>query len=191
MQFCYGKSKDKASQGKITITQQINSSNLSLGPRAARFARYRAGKGQPRASVTANRPWSPSRRPQPRTERGAPGAQSTQAHVGTFGPQSPPPRSTGPCSGREASPRFPSPARPPPVGAPEHEGHPVTFSSAPGGLGFSSSSWTSMIPQAAQPEGHRRPSGRTHRTAGHGRRMGRVPGQAPRRPQLPRARPRD
>lgn len=83
LQFCYGKSKDKASQGKITITQQINSSNLSLGPRAARFARYRAGKGQPRASVTANRPWSPSRRPQPRTERGAPGALSTKAHVGT------------------------------------------------------------------------------------------------------------
>lgn len=50
---------------KITIAQQINSSNLSLGSGEARFARYGAGKGQPRAALTANRP--PSRRPRPRT----------------------------------------------------------------------------------------------------------------------------
>lgn len=56
LQLCNAKSKDKAAQGKITIAQLINSSNLSLGPREARFARYRAGKGQPRASVTANWP---------------------------------------------------------------------------------------------------------------------------------------
>lgn len=68
LQFWNVKSKDKAALGKITIAQQINSSNLSLGPGAARFARYEAGKGQPRAAVTANRPLS--RRPNPRTPRG-------------------------------------------------------------------------------------------------------------------------
>lgn len=67
LQFWNVNSKDKAALGKITIAQQINSSNLSLGPDAARFARYKAGKGQPRAAVTANRPLSG--RPSPRTRR--------------------------------------------------------------------------------------------------------------------------
>lgn len=58
LQFRKAKSKDKAALGKITIAQQINSSNLSLGPGAARFARYKAGKGPLRAAVTANRPLS-------------------------------------------------------------------------------------------------------------------------------------
>lgn len=42
-----------------------------------------------------------------------------------------------------------SPAGRPPVGAPEHEGHPVTFSSAPGGLGFSRSRRTGVILQTS------------------------------------------
>lgn len=68
LQFRNAKSKNKAARGKITIAQQINSSNFSLGPGAARFARYKARKGQLRAAVTANRPLS--RRPRPRSPPG-------------------------------------------------------------------------------------------------------------------------
>lgn len=64
--------KTKAALGKkITIAQQINSSNLSLGSGEARFARYKAGKGQPRAAQTANRPRPP--RPAPRARAAPPG----------------------------------------------------------------------------------------------------------------------
>lgn len=81
---------------KITIAQQINSSNLSLGSGEARFARYGAGKGQPRAALTANRP--PSRRPRPRTRGAPPGG--TVGGWRSEGRGRPPPRS--PCPARSS-----------------------------------------------------------------------------------------
>lgn len=113
---------------------------MSLGPRAARFARYKAGKGQSRASMTANRPLSPTRRAPPRMHAAwgpaSHGAQNTQPPCGRLGTSEPAQVHTSspdvrptPDSRVEESAR--SPARRPPVGAPEHEGHPATFSLPP------------------------------------------------------------
>lgn len=90
--------------------------------------------------MTANRPLSPTRRPPPRRHAAwvpaSHSAQNTQPpcrRPGTSEPaqvhtSSPDVRTTPDSRVKESA---PSPARRPPVGAPEHEGHPVTFSLPP------------------------------------------------------------
>lgn len=150
--------------------------------------------------MTANRPLSPTRRPQPRTHTqcGGPAshdAQNTQPRVRL-------PRASEPAQVLKSSPDVrPMPdsraeeARGAlPVGAPEHEGHPVTFSSAPRGLGFSRSSRTGMILQTTSSRAEKTTDGQgglaaALEVAARGGKQS--PGRSPRRPQLPRARPRD
>lgn len=131
--------KTKPPWGKITIAQQIDSSNLSLGLRAARFARYKAGKGQPRAAVTTNQPLSP--RPRPRTRRAPRGGiprESTNP-VAVLGPTHSSLRvERG--SGVLSAWTFPTargPLWPPHVGAFERSGHLGTSSVPHLGAGFS------------------------------------------------------